>query len=170
MKTALAWIWFVVVQCLMTWPFLLVWLFWHVSFHDGICLSILTSPIALGWVVLIPFCVRKAWTADLKSIKDQRVIDRWNWKPLNWIWGNPEDGVSGQYALVWDRTGQVPYMPGADPAWRAYCWSAWRNSANMLKYVFAWKNGPLLASFTLFGRTHKLGWQMENGYKVPILS
>lgn len=170
MKTALAWIWYVIVQILMMAPFLLIWPFWHPDPLVGLFLCCLTSPIILGWILLIPFCIRQAWTADSKSIKDQRVIDRWNWKPLNWIWGNPEDGVSGQYALVWTRTGQVPYMAGADPAWRAYCWSAWRNSADALKYVFAWKNGPLLATFTLGGRVHKLGWQMENGYNVPVLS
>lgn len=72
-----SWLWFVVVQ-----------------------VGMLVAGI-LGLVVLILPCLLQAWTADRKSIKDGRQIDRWKLKPLNWIWGNPEDGVSGQTALVW---------------------------------------------------------------------
>lgn len=123
-----------------------------------------------GWLILIPFCLAQAWTADAHSIKDAtRVIDRWSWKPLNKIYGNPEDGVSGQQALVWISGVNSPYMPTARASWRAYCWSAWRNSADNLKYVFAWKDGPL-KKFTLFGKTHNVGWKMENGFNVPVIS
>ena len=123
----------------------------------------------VGWVLLIPFCLSRAWTADITSIKDGRPIDRWRWKPLNSIYGNPEDGVSGQTALVWVDGSLTFYRRGAWAPWRAYLWSAWRNSADNLKYVFAWKKGPLV-EFSLFGRSHKLGWQFENGAKVPVLS
>jgi len=122
---------------------------------------------ALGTVVLIPFCLVRAWKRDAYSIKGPahtRVIDRWSWEPLNSIFGNPEDGVSGQCALI-GPAGSDPYRPNAWAPWRAYLWSGWRNSADSLKYVFAWEEGPLWR----FGK-HKAGWQRENGIKVPVIS
>lgn len=126
--------------------------------------------MVLGWIALIPLCMAQEWVADAKSIKDGRLIDRWRWQPLNMILGNPEDGVSGIYALV---NGTEPYMPTAWPPLRAYYWSALRNSCNNLKYVFAWKAGPYKEwTYVLLGkqRTLKVGWQMENGFNVPVMS
>jgi len=142
----LAWLWFVVVQIIS-----------------------LTATI-LGWFILIPFCLTSAWSERAVMSINPEVKDSlsvWSWHPLNWIYGNPEDGVSGREALVWNKEGTAKerYMPNAWAPWRAYVWSAWRNSADNLKYVFAWENGP----FVQIGR-HKLGWQWENGYKVPVLS
>lgn len=122
----------------------------------------------VGWVLLIPICLAQAWHKDF-SVSD-RVIDVWPYVWMNKIYGNPEDGVSGQQALVWNAEGtaKVPYMPGAWAPWRAYCWSAWRNSADNLKYVFAGAPGqalPLL-TFRLFNRTCKIGWQGG----LPVLS
>jgi hypothetical protein len=126
--------------------------------------------LVLGLVILIPFCLWQGWDRSRFSIKDGRPIDQWTFRPLNFIYDNPEDGVSGQCALVWlDGTTQGPYMPGAWAPWRAYCWSALRNSTDNLKYAFAWKNGPY-ASIPLFGRTLKAGWKLENGVNVPVLS
>lgn len=140
----LGWVWYVVVQLIMT-----------------VCMII-------GWLLLIPFCIfwLQSTNADAKSIADGRVIDAWAWRPLNKVYGNPEDGVTGIYALVWNDVGQVrvPYMPNAPTWWRAYCWSAWRNSCGGLKYVFAWRAGP---QATLWG--HKIGWWEENNEKVPVL-
>lgn len=141
-------------------------------------LAMLATTVA-GWFLLIPFCLTQAWETTYpvddradkvsKSIKDGRTIDRWS-APLNYVYGNPEDGVSGQQARVWDPYGTLqPYMPGVPDWWRAYCWSALRNSCDNLKYVFADPKGPLV-TFKLFGRTAKIGWQMENGYNVPVLS
>lgn len=108
----------------------------------GVQLVMLIAAV-LGVFLLIPFCLAQAWVADEKSIKDGRVIDRWKWRLLNLVYGNPEDGPSGLYAKVWlNGTTEGPYMPNANPMWRAYVWSAWRNSCNNLKYVFAWKGGP----------------------------
>lgn len=147
----------------------------------AIQLVMLVATVA-GLVILLPACVFKRWTmfqclgADDRdwhfiyalSIKDKRQIDHWNSILLNLVYGNPEDGVSGQQALVWTSDGkQVPYMPGAPAWWRAYCWSALRNSCDNLKYVFADPKGPL-KTFKLFGRTCKIGWQVENGYNVPV--
>lgn len=151
----LSWIWFFIVQLIM-----------------------LVATV-LGWFVLIPFCLAQAWTIwehtpvgsiELKSIKDGRRIDTWSAPLLKWIYGNPEDGVSGQQTLI---NGNQPYMPNAWAPWRAYCWSALRNSCDELKYIFAWKNGPIHEwTWTLLGkvRNAKMGWQKENGYNVPVLS
>jgi hypothetical protein len=99
----------------------------------------------VGLVLLIPFCLAQDWTLDQHSVKDGRPVDRWTFGPLNYVYGNPEDGVSGQTALIWDNAGHlVPYMPGAWAPWRAYCWSAWRNSSDNLKYVFHWEGGPFI--------------------------
>lgn len=138
----LGWLWYAIVQLIM--------LFFTV----------------LGWVLLIPVCVRQAWfVSALPSIKDgKRTIDRWQFAPLGCIYDNPEDGVSGQYALVWVNGVTSLYMPHAPAWWRAYCWSAWRNSCDNLKYVFAWQNGP---QALISG--HKIGWWLENGKKVPVL-
>jgi hypothetical protein len=99
----------------------------------------------IGWFVLIPFCLAQAWEPcwQTERIKDgrPRTIDRWSWAPLNRIYGNPEDGVSGQHALIW--VGGIPrkvvphlkaYRPNTWPPLRAWLWSAWRNSANQLNY------------------------------------
>lgn len=154
MRTTVAWIWFAIVQlvCAVAW--------------------------GVGLFLLIPFCLLHAWTKpDRKSIKDDRQIDRWYL--INFVAGNPEDGASGQQALI---NGDQPYMPSTltNPAlkwlydaWRAYRWSALRNSADGLKYLFAWKAGPYKEwTYTLFGkqRTAKVGWQLENGFNVPVIS
>lgn len=131
----------------------------------------------VGWFVLIPFCAARAWRdSATPSINDGRVIDEWSFAPLNWIYGNPEDGVSGKDALIWtSATTRSEYMPGANDAWRAYCWSAWRNSTNNLKYVFRWRGSttPFASgSFTLFGKAfnYGFGWKVENRvYKVPVV-
>lgn len=139
----LGWIWYISVQLIM--------LFFMV----------------LGWFLLLPFCLLNDWTVgamDLKSIKDGRPIDKWNGPVLNFIYGNPEDGVSGRYAIIYLNGNASPYKPNASAWWRAYCWSALRNSCDNLKYVFAWPRGPQ-AMFL----GHKVGWWLENGYKVPVL-
>lgn len=136
----------------------------------------------VGWFLLIPFCLalrgNRPAVAGIAKMYDgrPRSIDPWPWKPLNTVYGNPEDGVSGRYALIWGADGrQHGYTPPGPAwlssrlAWSAYCWSAWRNSADNLKYVFADPQGKLL-TFKLFGRTAKIGWQMENGHNVPVLS
>lgn len=121
---------------------------------------------ALGLVMLALPCALQAWnTSPDKSIKDGvRVVDEWSW-PLNVVYGNPEDGVSGQTALVWVDGVLAPYLPTAGPRWRAYKWSALRNSVDGLKYVFAVPGvGPLKTAFGF-----RFGWQVENGFNVPIL-
>lgn len=143
--------------------------------YFGLVQIIFLVAMVIGWVLLIPFCVAQAWKPINSPLWKLREIDAWSFGPLNFVYGNPEDGVSGQKAIVWNKLGtaQVPYMPGAWAPWRAYCWSAWRNSTDNLKYVFAWNNGPFKQwTLTIFGRSIKIkaGWQEENGLKVPVLS
>lgn len=140
-----AWLWFIVVQIL----HLVAWL--------------------VGLVLLAPLCYFKMWGDNGVSIKSpDRIIDSWT-LPINSIYGNPEDGVSGKYAVV----AGTSYLPTSNPSIRAYRWSALRNSADGLKYLTAWKKGPMLFSkyYTLFGKQHhtKGGWQNENGFNVPVL-
>lgn len=121
----------------------------------------------VGWFLLIPMCLLKAWV-PIASTEAGRQIDRWACSPLNIVYGNPEDGVSGQCALVWNATGnaRVPFMPNAWVPWRAYVWSGWRNSADNLKYVFAWKGGPFyrLANTKFF---FQAGWNTSG---FPVIS
>lgn len=145
----------------------------------GIQLVMLLATI-VGWVLLLPFCVFKRWTTTQwldgffiysTSLKDKRTIDHWNSILMNAVYGNPEDGVSGQYALIWNAGGTAlgPYAPTRWVWLNAYLWSAWRNSCDNLKYVFHDPDGPLV-TFKLFGRTMKFGWQPENGFNVPVAS
>lgn len=132
------------------------------------------QALLAGVIILILPCVLRAWKISNKaSIKDQlRVIDEWSWKPLNWVYGQPEDGVSGKQAIVY-TTGQAgPYLPAAGERWRAYCWNH-RNWAGNLKYVFSWPEGPIVEwTWILRGKTRnaKIGWQQENGFNVPVFS
>jgi hypothetical protein len=130
---------------------------------------------AAGLVVLAPACYLHAWTEpDTLSINSAplgRKVDRWRWGWLNAVWGNPEDGVSGQQALIWVHGRQRPYLPGVKPAWRAYRWSALRNSSDRMKYRFPWAKGPFYQrQFALFGRRllFKAGWQRESGLSVVV--
>jgi hypothetical protein len=100
----------------------------------------------LGFVVLLPASVMHAWTAPpayisikpvLTTQPARLVVDEWRWNWLNAWYGNSEDGVSGQQALL-QVDGQYVYYPTLFPSWTpkwciAYAWSAWRNGANNLK-------------------------------------
>ncbi len=125
--------------------------------------------MVIGFVVLIIPCLLHAWElSPTPSINDGRKIDRWTWSFLNPIWGNPEDGVSGQTALVWiNGTTRGPYWPTCpNAALRAYAWSAWRNSCDQLKYRLAVTIFGTPA-FKLGNRT--IGWSKENGKPVLVI-
>jgi hypothetical protein len=109
--------------------------------------ALIAFAIAAGFVVLLPACLAHAWTGPTyPSIKSKLLdpkdlsrpfVDEWSWSWLNKWYGNSEDGVSGQYAFIWVGEGVVRYQdtfPSWVPKWAiAYCWSAWRNSANNLR-------------------------------------
>ena len=90
----------------------------------------------IGYVLLIPFCLLRAWKPCMSTILSARPalrpISEWKWAWLNTIYGNYEDGVSGAEALIASGTVYVPYHPGMWPPLRAWLWSAWRNSTNAL--------------------------------------
>lgn len=98
--------------------------------------------VALGFPVLLFPCLFHLWTEptfkSIKPLPNRALVDEWRWEWLNKWYGNSEDGVSGQQALIWDSSGHlVPYastFPARTPKWVvAYCWSAWRNNANNIK-------------------------------------
>ena len=134
--------------------------------------AIMAVLAVIGWFVLIFPCLLEAWDPSPNpSINDGRKIDRWSWRILA-PWDNPEDGVSGQQALVWiNPATRGPFMPGGWAPWRAWVWSAWRNSTNALKYTLAlgW-HGPRMKPRQILGRTLTGGWSVENGVPVLVLS
>jgi hypothetical protein len=81
-----AWIWFVVVQL------------------------ISLIAMAIGWALLIPFCIAQAWAQDAISIKDGRIVDTWDLSLIQAIYGNREDGVSGQQAIVFTTGVAGPWV------------------------------------------------------------
>lgn len=95
--------------------------------------------MVVGYGLLIPFCLLKAWQPAVSTInpfgRPPRVISEWRWAWLNTIYGNREDGVSGAEAMIWDWPAysyRVLYRPNTWAPLRAWLWSAWRNSTNAL--------------------------------------
>ena len=92
--------------------------------------------MVVGWFLLIPFCLARAWEPVESTInpygRAPRTISQWKWACLNTVYGNREDGVSGAEALVWIGGQRVLYRPNTWPPLRAWLWSAWRNSTNEL--------------------------------------
>jgi len=104
----------------------------------------------LGFIVLPPFCIAKAWTGPTyPSVKPwpwgqenvgphRPFVDEWKWPLLNKWYGNSEDGVSGQHALIWDSSNRLVSYASTLPSWMpewavAFAWSVWRNGANNIK-------------------------------------
>lgn len=103
---------------------------------------------ALGFIVLPVACALRAWGPSLSTVNPfgrlPREIDRWKWHWMQQVYGNAEDGVSGKFALIWytyrspSQTVNVraPYMPTANPVWRALCWN-FRNPIHNLNHPAA---------------------------------
>jgi len=148
-----------------------LWLKWFLAQ----CLMFIAAVLGV-FVLPIP-CLRQAWNVNAKSIKDGRPIDTWNSSWLNSVYGNPEDGVSGNKALVWENGILVPYRQKSRPWVRAYLWSGFRNTADNLKYKFAiqqtmWleSNPPQPTGGPIkYWWKFKFGYQIENGYNVPVV-
>lgn len=122
--------------------------------------------LPVGLVVVGAASICKAWAfpyaTSIKQLTDRRRIriDGWRW-PINLIYGNPEDGVSGvdAYGPNWEGS----YNPYGT-RWRAFKWSALRNWANGFNYV-TWRStdpAPFYSrQYSVFGKTRqlKIGWQ-----------
>ena len=136
------------------------------------CLVQIIAFIAMviGWFLLIAPCILKAWVPvtqiyqpdwAVKGGLPKKTINIWAWSWLNPVWGNNEDGV------VSGLRNNVEYNPTGS-RWLAYVWSAWRNSANNLRFVFQWIGGPFYrwenAGHTWY---FQCGWY-PNGF--PVLS
>lgn len=99
--------------------------------------------IPVGMVVLIAPCALRAWGPAGVSNKtwpdgythlNGRSVDGWTWR---WLWPlfhNPEDGDSGITALIVQADGSVKSYNPTGSRWKAWLWSAWRNSVDGLKY------------------------------------
>lgn len=124
-----------------------------------ICVQIIaTIAMIIGWALLIPFAVFKWWKQTASVHFPDRRIQVWSVKAVNAVWGNDEDGVLGP---TW-------YNPLGTP-WRAYLWSAWRNSANNLRWVFANKGGPYYKWVSTTGKWYfQAGFRPDTGW--PVLS
>ncbi len=117
----------------------------------------------VGIFLLIVPCALGAWeTVDQIYVPDgtpkglpKGTIYVWKWDWLNKIWGNDEDGVVGPPLYNYEQSG-----------WRAYLWSAWRNSANNLRFLFRNFNGPFYRK-EIGNWYFQCGWY-PNGF--PVLS
>lgn len=126
------------------------WLgFWIVQF-------IMLVVGALGVLPIAAACAFRAWTPAISTqwAPDAPVkahtINVWAWSWMNYLWGNPEDGVTGTPA----------YNPTTS-GWSAFTWSALRNYADNLKYVYAEPGGPFYAR----NFTTPFAWYVMVGYR-----
>lgn len=112
--------------------------------------------MAVGWVLLFFLSYARGWRHGYSTEFEDRIVTVWKWKAIDAIWGNAEDGVVGP-----------PWYNPNESAWKAYLWSAWRNSANNLRWRFSWIGGP-------FWRRAWKGWYIQAGFKPitgwPVLS
>jgi hypothetical protein len=130
----------------------------------------------LGWLIvgLAVLCgahTDMPVTASIKPMPGREYIDRWTW-PINAIYGNPEDGVTGMDALGPSWTGF--YNPTGS-RWLAFKWSGLRNWAdgfNYITWIFSGTPPLLVKDYTFFGsqRQLKLGWQQRYGRTVMVCS
>lgn len=119
--------------------------------------------LAVGVAGLLPVaiaCALKAWEPEFSTqwAPDAPVkahsIRVWSWGWMNYLWGNPEDGVA--------PTGG---------RWNAFVWSALRNYSDNLKYVYAEPGGPFYAkNFTVFGRPFYVMAGFRNAAGLPTCS
>ena len=119
---------------------------------------VLAAFFLVGTVLLIPFAALRAWRPRPSKIYTDRTVLAWRGGWLLYPWDNEEDGVTGNASY------RAHY---ADSGLSAYRWSAWRNSANNLRFLFAWKDGP-------FKRVEYRGWYAQAGFRPdtgwPVLS
>ena len=84
-----------------------------------------------GVVILAPMAASHAWVTRESTVYPGKRVTVWKGGKLTWLWGNEENGVTGPIEYNADNT-----------AWKTYVWSAWRNSANNVRFLVSWKGGP----------------------------
>jgi hypothetical protein len=128
--------------------------------------NVAALAMVVGWVLLLPWAARRAWVFGSSSHYPGKIVTRWDANWLQAVWGNWEDGVTGV------GTSKGEYLPFASDWWRAYMWSAWRNSANNLRFILRWygaEGAPFYRYVTPSGRWYfQAGWFADNGF--PVLS
>lgn len=147
----------------------LIWAYWIACQLAGLVLFV------LGIFVVGAASAYSAWTypyADsIKPIEGRTQVDGWTW-PINAIYGNPEDGVSGRYAF--GPTWSGAFNPTGSRL-KAFEWAGFRNWANGWNYL-TWRSPrvpPLfIYPYRFFGGTRvlKLGWQQRYGRTVMVCS
>lgn len=97
------------------------WLYW-------LAYQLASIPVViLGVPVVAVLAATRSWRrrpSRLPMFRDRTVI-AWRYEPLTLPWGNDEDGVIGP---DW-------HLPGRDERWRAFVWSAIRNSGYGLRLL-----------------------------------
>lgn len=112
--------------------------------------------------------IKTMWPEPYTALNG-RLVDKWSWNWLNAWCNNPEDGVSGQDALVWKNGQLVSYAEYTGlSGWRlAWSWN-WRNAVQALKYRYAIPGEGPLNTFTVFGSTFAYGYKGINGLNCPV--
>ncbi len=127
----------------------------------------------LGLVLLLPLSLANFIKDGPPRMRRDDVpwpyqIKVWRFKPIDWIYGNGEDGADGYYG--WWVDGRYRDKTRDWPAWwRLYYWSAIRNPTNNLRFVFQWKGGPL-KQWNIAGKRWyiRVGWRADTG--APVIS
>lgn len=123
------------------------------------------EPLPLGLTFVVLLCLFELWSphaysTSIKPLPGRTLVDAWD-LPVNQLFGNPEDGVSGYDARGPDWSGS--YNP-TESRWLAICWNC-RNWMAGFNYITARAlkvvPPPIITSYTLFGKQRllKLGWQ-----------
>lgn len=103
----------------------------------------------LGWFLLAPLAAMQNWVWIPSAAGKHDFISVWKPDWVDAVWGNAEDGVTGD-------TFYAQQVKGT--RLRAYLWSAWRNSANNMRWGNAVLGGP-------FFRVTKGNWIFQMGYR-----
>lgn len=156
MKTSLYWAWFAACELaafLFFWVPPWIWTFGH--WHE---------PLPLGLSFIVVMCLFEAWSPyamflSIKPVGTRTHVDWWD-LPINALFGNPEDGVSGLDAL--GPSWQGFYNPTGS-RWGAICWNCRNWMAGFNYITWRWASVPpiIFKDYTLFGKQRqlKLGWQ-----------
>lgn len=124
----------------------------------------------LGFTFVALMCLFKAWDTTAHSIKPLPVriaVDEWK-LPVNAVFGNPEDGVSGADAVGPNWVGR--FNPALSVL-KAIEWNSrnWMAGINYITWRWAPEKAPIYFG-TCLGRSVKFGWQQlpaSDGWTGP---